>query len=364
LLLCTRIRERGMGIIKEGRNNWKIFVILLLVIVFLSLSQSFSGETGELKRVVVIVTMPVPACEAHLKWFVTQLNDLGYEDGKNINLTVIRANGDRQFAEDELRRVVKTGEPDVVATIATLASQAALNVLKGTKVPIFFFQVSDPVGAGLIKKIGEPTGTNVSGRIFTVPREIRIGLVMRLIGQTVPKNRAIRFGYIHSTYLSAIGGLQELKTIENIRNDIRFESSPVMYKKVPEGVPTMLTAAKSGIHAISDKVDFWWEPQGPLGELHEYTQLLLDNSTIPIAMGQTLESVKMGALLHITPDLEASGREAAKFVNALLKGTDPGEIPVVPPTKFQFGINLTTALKLNIVVPPDILDLAGDHVYR
>jgi len=81
-------------------------------------------------------------------------------------------------------------------------------------------------------------------------------------------------------------------------------------------------------------------------------------------MGQKMESVKLGALLHITPDLEAGGREAAKMVDAILKGADPGKIPVKPPAKFQLGINLTTALKLNIVVPPDILGLAGNHVYR
>ena len=356
------MKEVGMVIFKKWLSNRTIVTILVVTAFFLS--SPFSVKAGEPKRVVVIVTMPVPACEAHLKWFITQLNDLGYKDRETMDLIVIRANGDQQYAEDELQKVMKTGEPDAVATIATLASQAALKVLKGMKVPIFFFQVSDPVGAGLIKKIGEPTGTNVSGRIFTVPREIRIGLVMRLVGQTIPKNKPIRFGYIHSTYPSAMGGFQELKSFENNRNNIRFESYPVTYEKVPQGVPAMLTAAKSGIHAISDKVDFWWEPQGPLGELHDYTHLLLDNSIIPIAMGQTLESVKAGALLHITPDLEASGREAAKFVDALLKGTDPGKIPVIPPSKFQFGINLTTALKLNIVVPPDILDLAGDHVYR
>jgi putative ABC transport system substrate-binding protein len=81
-------------------------------------------------------------------------------------------------------------------------------------------------------------------------------------------------------------------------------------------------------------------------------------------MGQTMDSVKMGALMHITPDLEAGGREAADFVASILAGTDPGIIPVTAPARFQLGINLTTALNLNIVVPPDILALAGDHVYK
>ncbi len=81
-------------------------------------------------------------------------------------------------------------------------------------------------------------------------------------------------------------------------------------------------------------------------------------------MGNNKASVQQGALLHITPDIEASAREAAIFVDAILKGANPGKIPITPPAKFQIGINLSTALKLDIVVPPDMLDLAGDHVYR
>lgn len=352
----------GMGIFKKWRNTLKLHAILIFIVFFLSLPSA--AGAAEFKRIVVMVTMPVPACEAHLKYFVTQLDDMGYKEGNNMALTIIRANGNRQFAEDELRKVLKTGTPDAVATIATLASQAAVTVLKDTNVPIFFFQVADPVGAGLIKKNGEPTGTHVSGRIFTVPSGVRIDLAMRLVGQTIPKNRPVRFGYIHSTYPSSMGDIRGLKDIEKERNDIHFESYSVTYETVPMGIPAMLTAATSGVKAISDKVDFWWEPQDPLGELDAFTPLLLNHSTIPVAMGQKMESVKLGALLHITPDMEASGREAAKMVDAILKGADPGKIPVTPPAKFQLGINLATALKLNIVVPPDILDLAGTHVYR
>ncbi|MCP3939855.1 MAG: hypothetical protein GY710_00010 [Desulfobacteraceae bacterium] len=350
-----------MGFIEVWCNNKKTFVTLLLFMVFLF--QFSTGIAGELKRVIVIVTMPVATCEANLKWFLTQLNDLGYKDGSNMDLTIIRANGNRQFAEDELQKNLRAGKPDVVATIATLASQAALNVLKGSDVPIFFFQVSDPVGAGLIKKVGIPSGTNITGRVFTVPSKIRVDLTLRLIGQATPK-RPILFGYIHSTYPSAMGDIKKLKKTVKRRTDLIFESYQITYKKVPDGIPLMLANVEKGLQVISDKVDFWWCPQGPLGEINDYTHLLLNHSNIPVAMGNNEASVKQGALLHITPDLEASGREAAIFVDAILKNADPGQIPVTPPAKFQIGLNLSTALKLNIVVPPDMLDLAGDHVYR
>jgi len=339
---------------------WKILSVLLLILF----TMPFFAKADEIKRVVVIVTMPVPACEAHLKYFVAELKDLVQKDGQNMELSIIRANGDREFAEDQLRGILEKGTPDAVATIATIASQAALNVLKDTNVPIFFFQVADPVGAGLIKNVGDKTGTNVTGRIFTVPAKVRTDLAMRLAGQAVSEKRAVRFGYIHSTYPSAAGDIRALKTIEKQRKDIAFETYSIPYQKVPKGKPAMLAAVEDGIRAISDKVDFWWQPQGPLGEMAEYTRLLLTHSTVPVVMGQTLESVKAGALMHITPDIQAGSRESAKLVHAILKGYDPGKIRVTPPREFELGINLTTALKLNIVVPPDILDLAGDNVYR
>ncbi|EMS79940.1 ABC transporter substrate-binding protein [Desulfotignum phosphitoxidans] len=348
-----------------NRRACKINIWILVTAGILCwLLMPFYAAARDVRQVVVVVTMQLPACETHLTHFVDRLEQIGEQSGIDIDLITIRANGDRQFAENQLKKILKKGRPDVVATIATLASQAAVTVFKDTGVPIFFFQVSDPVGAGLIQKIGEPTGTNVTGRVFTVPAKVRTDLIMRLVTQTVPPDRPVVFGYIHSTYPSAMGDIRQLKTIAAQENHFRFAVHDVMYEKGPDGMPVMLAAAAKGVQTLSDRVDFWWEPQGPLGEHPDYTRLLLERSTVPVAMGQTMDSVKMGALLHITPDLEAGGREAANFVAAFLKGADPGTIPVTAPARFQLGINLTTALNLNIVVPPDILALAGNHVYR
>lgn len=348
-------------------NRWwckKKCCTALMAGILCLLMGPFFAAANDVKQVVVVVTMPLPACEVHLKYFVAQLEEAGYKHGTSMELILIRANGDRQFAENQLLKVLEKGRPDAVAAIATLASQAAVTVFKDTGVPVFFFQVSDPVGAGLIQKIGEPTGTNVTGRVFTVPAQVRTGLAMRLVSQAVPADRPVVFGYIHSTYPSATGDIRQLKTIESQENHFRFAVHSLTYEKGPDGMPVMLAAAAQGVQALSGRVDFWWEPQGPLGEHPDYTRLLLHRSAVPVAMGQTMDSVKMGALLHITPDLEAGGREAANFVAAFLKGIDPGTIPVTAPARFQLGINLTTALNLNIVIPPDILALAGNHVYR
>jgi putative ABC transport system substrate-binding protein len=278
-------------------------------------------------------------------------------------LNIIKSEGDRQRAETLLEAELAKGSPDLVVTIATLASQTAVKMLKDTDIPILFFQVSDPVGAGLVKQVNAPTGTNITGKVFTVNRDAKVEMLFRLVGQSVV-NRPIRFGFVHSTYPSSLGDIRELNGVAKRRGDVVFVPYEIEYIKIPAGLDAMIEDTKKGIKALEGKVDFWVEPSGPLGESIEYTQAILNSAAVPIAFGTKLDSVKRGALLHVTPNMEASGREAAKLADAILRGKDPGTIPVTPPSTFDLGINLTTALKLKIVIPPDILELAGTHVYR
>ncbi len=337
--------------------------LLALCVFILTAPLSAGSQPLKTVRILLLETMPVPVVLEHSRWFITGLEDLGYHRGRNLDLVVMEANGDRQAAEQLLREAIAEKRPDLVVTNATLASQAVLRVLEGSGTPMLFMTVSDPVGAGLIQQIGVPTGSYVAGRVHTIKRETRINMVMRLIGRS-PFRKPIRIGFIHSSYPSAVGDLRELKAAGQSRDDIVFVPFQVAYRKVPEGLPGMLKEVAAGIDHLEDQVDFWWEPSGPLGELTEYTRLLLEKSDRRIAMGTKIKAVELGALLHLTPSVEGSGREVAGLAHAILKGADPGKIPPTPPSDFEMGINLKTALDLELVIPPDILRLAGDNVFR
>ncbi len=342
----------------------KVLTILSIWVVFsLTLSINVHSKSSPSVRILLLETMPVPVVLEHSRWFISELNSLGYKNDENLDLVVIQANGDRLQAKVLLRKAITEKHPDIVVTNATLASQAASEVLKGTQIPMVFMTVSDPVGAGIIKKIGMPTGTNVTGRVNTIERETKINMVMQLIGKTIFK-KPIRFGFIHSSYPSSVGDFKSLQAAIKGREDIIFIPYEVGYKKVPEGTQRMLMDVAKGIKIIEEEIDFWWEPLGPLGELTEYTQMLLEKSKKPIIMGTKVKSVELGALLHLTPSVEGSGREAARITDAIIKGSDPGSIPPVPPADFDIGINLKTAIKYGIVIPPDVLKLAGDNVFQ
>ena len=337
----------------------KLAMALILTVICLA-SIAWANES---KRLILMETMPVPSVLEHSKWFQLQMEDMGYIPGKNLELVILKARGDREMTEKLLSAELRKGNPDLVVTIATLASQAAAKLLKGKDVPILFFQVSDPIGAGLIKKVNAPTGTNITGKVFTVSRNAKIEMLLRLVGQT-SGSKPIRFGLIHSSYPSVLGDLRELKKIETERADLIFVPYEIPYRNVSGGLPAMIEATRKAVNLMAGKVDFWIEPPCPLGETREYTHALLLNSNIPIAFGTKLYSIKAGALMHISHNPEASARETALMADKILKGKNPGHIPVTPPSKFDLGFNLTTALKLGIVIPPDMLRLAGENVYR
>ncbi len=336
------------------------FVLLLAAALLL---HPRPGRADGVKRVILMETMPVAAVLEQSKWFQHHLAEMGHVPGKSLHLEILRPKGDRDRASRLLDQALMGPPPDLVATVATMASQVAVKRLAGTDVPILFFCVSDPVGAGIVDRIGAPSGTNVTGRVYTVSRESKIRMALRLVSQAV-ETRPIRFGFIHSDYPSSVGDLRELSAVAAQREDVVFVPHELPYRKVPEGLEHMLADVKAGMAALAGRVDFWWEPSGPLGETVEYSRILMEDAVRPVAFGTKLDSVRMGALLHVTPDWKASGRETAAIADALLKGADPGTIPVTPPDAFLLGLNLTTALKLKIVVPPDLIQLAGAHVYR
>jgi putative ABC transport system substrate-binding protein len=313
--------------------------------------------------VILLESLPVPVVLEHSRWFIRGMSDLGYPMGNGLDLLRLEANGDPERAELLLRDALTQTRPDLVVTNGAMASQAAAPILAEAGIPQLFLTVSDPVGAGLIREVGVPTGNNVTGKVHTLPRDTKLKMAMRLIGQAV-EHRPVRFGFIHSGYPSSRRDLKKLREAAAKRGDVVFLGREVPYREIPNGMTDLMADVVNAVRALDDQVDGWFEPSGPLGELPAYTRRIMETSAKPIFFGNRLDSARQGALLHLTPDMERSGREAAQIAADILNGRNPGEIPPVPPSLFKVGVHLGTALDLGITVPPDILTLAGEDVFR
>lgn len=330
--------------------------LLVLFNVSLSMGKDF-------KRIILLETMDVKVVRDRSHWLKVQLKDLGYREGVNMELLVLKANGSAEHAEALLQEALDKDTPDLVVSNATLASKAAAKLLKGTNIPQLFVTVSDPIGAGLVEKTGVPSGKNITGRVHNITRETKVKLVLRLIqGKVI--TRPIRFGYIHSSYPSSVGDIRQLKAIAENNKDITFISYEITYKKFPENIDYMLEELAKGLKQLEGEIDFLWEPLEPFAESIEYNKLLQSQATVPVVYGVNRESAQIGALIYLAPDPEGEGREVGVLADKILKGEPAGNIPVIPPVKFNLGINVTTAQKMNIVVPPDILRLARGNIFH
>lgn len=329
------------------------------VVFFLCLSQAMAQDS---KQILLLETMDVQVVRDRSHWIKVQLAELGYIQGSNLDLITLKAGGNSERAEFLLKNALKKSKPDLVVTNATLASKSAAKLLKGTGIPQLFMTVADPVGAGLVEKTGVPSGKNITGRVHNISIDIKIKLVLKLIGNIV-KHRPIRFGYIHLKYPSAIGDIKRLNAAAE-KNNIVFVPYEIEYREFPQKIDDLLNDLLIGLKKLDGKIDFLWEPLDPFAESSRYNTMMQSKASVPIAFGVNEKSVRLGALMFIAPDAEADGREVGILADRILKGENPGSIPVIPPLKFRLGINLTTAEKMGIVVHPDILKLAGENVFR
>jgi putative ABC transport system substrate-binding protein len=340
-----------------------IWSLIFLSLFFLCSTPADARQAIEKKTIVLLETMPVHIVLEISDRLIEEMAKLGLVDGESIELIRYNAEGDREKARNFLHSILSVKTPDIVITNATLASQEAKSILNNTNIPQLFITVGAPVSAGLVSRIGVPTGTNLTGSLNSLAQETKIKNVMRLLSQ-IKGEQPLKFGIIHTTYPSSVGDTEALIEMAKERDDLQFITYPIEYRTIPEYTKDLLSEVQRGVRALEDQVDFWWQVADPINEMPEFNRILQQFSAHPIAFSVTVEGVSNhNALLFMRPDLAAYGRETAAIVSIILDGTSPGTIPVDYPKNYLLALNLSTALKLNIVVPSDMLSLAGRQTY-
>lgn len=350
---------------RDWLRRWKIRVgpswAVVCAVVALGTMAEGTGWADPSPHVVLLETFDVPVILAHTRSFLAAMEKLGY---RKENILILKAQGDPQRAERLLREEIQRHKPAVIVANATLAAQAAYAVARPLKIPTVFFVVSDPVGAGLVAKLDVPSGDQISGVVHSVPRDTKIEMVMRILKPVKPARRPVRFGYIHSSYPSAVGDLRMLKQAARKRGDLEFVPYEIPYDEKHFDVGQTMAQLVEGIKALEPKVDYWWISQDPVGELEEFVQTIVKHSAHLVLCGTNAGNTKSGALVHIAADTETGAKETAAMVDAILKGVAVGTIPVRSPAKIDFGVNLSTAVRAGIAIPSDLLELAGAQLFR
>jgi putative ABC transport system substrate-binding protein len=269
--------------------------------------------------------------------FTQGLRDLGYVEGKNIAIVFRTAEGKTERYAELVAELVRL-KVDIIVTDNTIA---ALAFKKATStIPIVITNSTDPVGTGLVASFARPGGnvtglTNISGELG--------GKILELLKEIVPKLTRVAI-------LRGAGPANELFVKET---EVPARALKVQLISVVAGGPEEL---ENAFRAITKE-----RANGLLVRLVGYDSARLKRvadlaikNRLP-AVGTANGWVEAGGLMSYGADINVQYRRAAVFVDKILKGRKPADLPVEAPMKFEFEINLQTAKQIGLTIPQTVL---------
>ncbi len=277
--------------------------------------------------------------------FIAGMRDFGYVEGDNVDIAYRFANNDYARLPDLTDELVML-RPVVIVTAVTTAAVAAAKVTR--TVPIISAVLNDPIREGMIASYAHPGG-NVTGIMNTI--EGLPGKLLEIALELVP--RITRVGFlINPGNLATTVEWHEIEAAAKIKG-LQTESSEI--RSADDLAAAFSTFSKHGVGAVIVSLDTVL-----LGAAQRIAELAIDER-LPTIAGQS-EEVHAGELVSYGTSLVANFRRAAYFVDKILRGEKPGDLPVEFPTKLEFAINLETAKKLDISVPPSLLATADEVI--
>ena len=306
-------------------------------------------QTDRVRRIGVL--MPFAATDAagklELAAFAHQLQDLGWTDGGNLRIDYRWSAGDPERMQT-LAKELTALQPDVIFTRSTPVTAA---LVKQTRtIPIVFAVVSDPVGEGFVASVARPGG-NVTG--FANAESSLTGKWLGLLKEIMPSINRVAF--IFDPKVAPGGGSYYTKLIE---------SAAPSFAMAPTAVPVHKADDIEG--AIGDFVK---KPNGGLLVLPDATTNLHRELIIALAARYRVPAVYAfryiaadGGLMSYGVDVVELFRRAATYVDRILKGAKPADLPVQLPDKFQLVINLKTASAMGLTIPTSLQLLADEMI--
>ena len=282
--------------------------------------------------------------KTYVSAFTQALADLGWRDGRNVRMDLRWGGGDTNRMRALARELVGR-QPDIIVASTTPVTAAFQRETR--TIPIVFVNVSDPVAKGIVAALNQPGG-NITGFGYLEPS--LGGKWLELLSGIAPglKRVAIMFNpdtapvsAFMPSFETAARSLKVVPIVASVHDDVEIEMAIIGLGREPGGglvvmpdaftvshrAPIILAAARNNVPAVYPLSDF----------------------------------AREGGLLSYGVGLVDGSRRAATYVDRILRGAKPAELPVQFPTKFEVAVNLKTANALGLAVPPSIL-LRADEV--
>jgi putative ABC transport system substrate-binding protein len=289
-------------------------------------------------RIGYLAAVSASADAPRLEAFRQGLRELGYIEGQNV---VIDYRHEARGFEPlpALAAELVSLNPDVLVGVTTNAAQAVQQAT--TTIPIVFMGVTDPIAAGLVQSLAHPGGNSTG---ITNMAAILTGKRMEYLKETIPG--VSRLAVLWDP--QAPGSTPQWQESQQPARELGLE----LYSMEVSSLDRYEAAFKEAIEARSDAV---WVTLNPLANSNQ--KLIADlaiNSRLPSVCAREDYS-QNGCLMAYGPGYGNEGRDGARYVDKVLKGAKPADIPVEQPMKFELVINLRTAQALGLTIPQHVL---------
>jgi len=313
--------------------------VLIVVLALGFVAWSPSADAQQPAKIVSILSDESPSLGAiTFEPFAQGLRDLGWAEGQNVTIERRYAEGNSEALSSLAGDLVGL-RPDVILAIGTLAARAAQSATQ--TIPIVFARTADPIGSGLAFSLARPGGnlTGLSDQMVETGAKR-----LELLTTAVPD--AKRVGILWDPSFPAAG--PELADVERAAQSLDREVIP-MEVRGPESLELAfraMTEQRAGALMVLPGTIF-------AANLQRFAELTAKARLPAIAPGRRF--VEAGGLMSYGPSGPAMYRRAAAYVDKILRGAKPADIPVEQPTKFELVINLKTAKALGLTLPYTLL---------
>jgi len=303
-------------------------------------------QPKKIARVGYLAAVSAAADAPRLEAFRQGLRELGYREGENLFIEFRHESGG--FGRlPELAADLVEQKPDVLVTVTTNAAQAAKQAT--TTIPIVFMGVTDPVTTGLVDSLAQPGG-NITG--ITNMAAILTSKRLELFKETLPQ--VSRVAVLWDPH--APGSVPQWHASQQPAQELGLH----LYSMEVSTIEQYEAAFTAAVEARNTAL---WVTLNPLANSNQkkIADLALTHGLPSICA--RADYAENGCLMAYGPGYSIEGRDGARYVDKILKGTKPADIPVEQPLKFELVINLQTAHKLGLTIPQMVL-FQADKIIR
>jgi putative ABC transport system substrate-binding protein len=309
--------------------------------------KAWAQQRERIRRIGVLfgVSLNNPDVEARYAAFRQGLQQLGWTEGRNLRIDTRSALGNTANARKNATELVALA-PDVILSIGNLSLGELLQVT--STVPVVFALIVDPVGAGFVDSLSQPGG-NATG--FMQFEYSLCGKWLELLKEIAPG--VTRAAILRDATVTA--GTSQFAVVQSVAPSVGVEISPVNERDAAEierAVAIFARAANGGLIVTT----------GALSVVHrDLIVMLAARHKLPTVYSDR-SFVDAGGLISYGPNYIDETRRAAGYVDRILKGEKPADLPVQAPTKYELVINLKTAKALGFVIPQAVLARADEVI--